>query len=472
MAEPIPITFGTQSDPGRFSADTGPRHFNASIGIVAEGKLPQEAPIYACAGFTLLGTVSGVTGFRGGLAVGGFVYALVGTQVVQVDSGGNITVLGGIPGTARAIFAQNQKEPNPQIVVVTGGQRYVIEAGTVSPIEDEDLPAANSVCFLNQRILFLSNKGRLTYSAVSEATDISALAFVEAEGSPDGGVRVIEHLQEAIVFGTETTQVFRDTGAGTNPIRPNAGVVIPKGCIGTHAVAKLDTDLFFIGHDLQVYRLVGASFEPVGHYGVHRSLRGTTNLTQVECDAHYEHGMGILTVTGPDWTWQYNRNLKKWYERRSYGLTRWRVRGAVQFGTRTLLGDYENGKLYLLSEDAYDENGAALVWTVRSPILHAYPNMVSCDRLHLDFEVGVGLNSTDAYKATPQVMLRWSDDCGKSWSNELRRSLGTINQPRFRVTFDGLGTTSEMGRIWEVSVSSPVIRTLLQARLEGDVALA
>jgi hypothetical protein len=66
--------------------------------------------------------------------------------------------------------------------------------------------------------------------------------------------------------------------------------------------------------------------------------------------------------------------------------------------------------------------------------------------------------------------LRWSDDGGRTWSNQIFRALGAVGQYGTRVTFDGLGITGRAGRILELEISSPVVRSLMYAAIEGDPA--
>ena len=100
--------------------------------------------------------------------------------------------------------------------------------------------------------------------------------------------------------------------------------------------------------------------------------------------------------------------------------------------------------------------------------MHAYPNQISCDELYLDFIMGVGLNSSDVHASAPKAGLRWSDDGGNTWSNQLYRDLGAIGVRTNRVTFANLGTTQPTGRIWEVECSSPAVRCMMYAAVRGD----
>jgi hypothetical protein len=82
-------------------------------------------------------------------------------------------------------------------------------------------------------------------------------------------------------------------------------------------------------------------------------------------------------------------------------------------------------------------------------------------------ETGQGINSTVNEDKDPEVMLRWSDDSGKNWSNERTRKLGKIGETWRQVRFNGLGTERKKGRIFEMSITAAVPRQFNRAF--GDV---
>jgi hypothetical protein len=63
------------------------------------------------------------------------------------------------------------------------------------------------------------------------------------------------------------------------------------------------------------------------------------------------------------------------------------------------------------------------------------------------FNHGVATGTLD-----PQAMLSWSDDGGKTWSNEYWRSAGKIGEHRKRSRWWRLGMTWD-SRIYKLSVS-------------------
>ena len=66
----------------------------------------------------------------------------------------------------------------------------------------------------------------------------------------------------------------------------------------------------------------------------------------------------------------------------------------------------------------------------------------------------------------PQLLLDWSDDNGKTWSNQRSGSFGKAGEYRTRVKFYRLGQARD--RIFRVSISDPVKRVITGANLEAE----
>ena len=84
--------------------------------------------------------------------------------------------------------------------------------------------------------------------------------------------------------------------------------------------------------------------------------------------------------------------------------------------------------------------------------------------LQLDMETGVGINIGQG--SDPQVMLRWSDDGGHTWSNEHWVSVGKIGEFYRRAIWRRLGMTLKIrDRVYEVSMTDPVKTAIMGAEL-------
>jgi hypothetical protein len=68
----------------------------------------------------------------------------------------------------------------------------------------------------------------------------------------------------------------------------------------------------------------------------------------------------------------------------------------------------------------------------------------------------------------PQIMLRWSDDGGHTWSNEHWASMGKIGEYGKRVIWRRLGMTTKLrDRVYEVSGTDPVKIAIMGAELSA-----
>jgi hypothetical protein len=75
--------------------------------------------------------------------------------------------------------------------------------------------------------------------------------------------------------------------------------------------------------------------------------------------------------------------------------------------------------------------------------------------------------STPVQGANPQVMLRWSDDGGHTWSYEQWRSMGKIGQYGYRTIWRRLGMTTKLrDRVYEISGTDPVKIAITGAELQ------
>lgn len=465
MGAPIRIDFGTQSNAGRYGPDTGPRHINAYVEQVVEGQ--PNYPIYAAPGMDEFATIASGGKCRGLISTDSNLFALSGTKFVSFNQARVMTDIGGIAGSDDVFMARNAADTQ-QIAIVAEGIRYIYSGGTLATLSDTDLPPPVGVTFADQRLIYPIADGRLFWSDIDAADSVDALSFATAEGAPDGLVGAFAHRLDIWLPGTRTTEIWRSTANADDPFQRISGGFIPHGCPSPHSMKAVGEIIFWVNDKDQVVAASGYVPQVVSNSAVSRDIAAVINKKKIVAFVYYSGGCGFYVLTCDDWTWQLNTTTMKWFERESSQMTNWRGRHAAPFGNDWVIGDSSENILHLSDQGAFDESGQPLVWTVRSSPMHAYPNRVCVDRLHLDFVTGVGINSTDAHSSDPQVGMRYSDDGGRSWSMQLTKSLGADGRHETRVTFDGLGCTGRQGRIWELQISAPVARGLLYAAIEGD----
>jgi len=86
-------------------------------------------------------------------------------------------------------------------------------------------------------------------------------------------------------------------------------------------------------------------------------------------------------------------------------------------------------------------------------------------RLEVLLQTGVGLSSVSTTQGhDPQIMLQWSDNNGRTWSNEHWVSAGKVGEYRKRALWRRLGRSRK--RLFRVTVSDPVKWALIDAFLQ------
>jgi hypothetical protein len=210
----------------------------------------------------------------------------------------------------------------------------------------------------------------------------------------------------------------------------------------------------------------------------------------------------VLIFPSANTTWVYDAATQAWHERAgwvSHEFTRHRSNCQMAFNNTIVVGDFENGNIYSLNLETFSDNGEVQKWLRTWRALPTGQNNLKRTAQHslqLDCESGVGLNgyafnefvgyllaengdvlitengdSLDLNEpatqgADPQVMLRWSDDGGHTWSNEHWASMGRIGEYYRRVFWRRLGMTTKIrDRVYEVSATDPVKIAIMGAEL-------
>ena len=92
--------------------------------------------------------------------------------------------------------------------------------------------------------------------------------------------------------------------------------------------------------------------------------------------------------------------------------------------------------------DTYTDAGEYMDCERTTAPIHKNYNALTFHELVLDLEGGVGSLTQD-----PEIMMRYSDDGGKTYSNEIWANIGKIGNYRYKAVWDQLGDSYE--RIFE-----------------------
>ena len=458
----VAIPFPLNSSPGQVPHDSAGRLINAYWEPLQAGARAQR--VWRRAPGLRGWATTGKTVPRGALLVGASLYAAFSGNVSRFDSSGAQTNVGSLAGSAKVFWARNLKNPTPDVVVVDPDNgAFVVTASSVASYPDADLPAVNSVCFIDGYFMFTTGDGRCFASALNDVA-INASTFITAEGKPDGLLRAIA-FTELYLAGPDSIEVWHDTAEPAPAFPFSRLTVIRKGIIGRYAISGfengIDAGIMFVGSDKVVYALDGYTPRPISTPDVNRAIgdfiEGGGSGATIEMFPYVVGGHRCIVMRCPAWTWVFDIDTASWFERQSYLAATWRATGSVNAFDRWITGDAMTGNLVEVSAYARDELGGPLMWTVESGPVSGFPNRMAVTQATFDLAQGVGVAiGADPTQTDPSVAISHSDDGGATWSAPRIRKLGRQAESPGSVKVTKTGASRTQGRRWRLQVSDAV----------------
>lgn len=392
-----------------------------------------------------------------------------GPNVWKVTTGKAATLLGTIADLETPIsMAYN----GTVAMLVDGPNGYFIDPnGGVTQITDPAFEGADRVDFIDG--YFAWNKpdtGQFQITTLY-GTDIDALDFATAEGGPDNLVTLIVDHRELWLLGEDTTEVWYNSGDVDFPFQRIQGAFLEVGCAAAMSVAKADNSIFWLARDDRgfgtVQRAAGYVPQRVSNHAVEYAIARYERIDDAIAYTYSQEGHTFYMLSFPsaEATWCFDISSGRWHERAyrySDGtLGRHRSNCQMNFAGLTLVGDWEDGRVYEMDLDTFTDDGDLIPAIRACPHIAADGKFVLHTALELFMQTGVGL--PDGQGSNPQAMLQYSDDGGYSWSNERWVSIGKIGERKARVRWTRLGKSRD--RVYRVVVTDPIRRVFTSASL-------
>ena len=439
-----------------------------------------------------------------------YAYVISGNAFYRIDTSYNVENYGYVSGTGQVSMADN----GTQLFIASNPDGYIFNMTTLifAPITDPDFPGAVTVGYLDGYFVFNEpNSQRVWTTVLLDGSSVDPLDFASAEGSPDGLVSLIIDHREAWLFGTNSVEVWYDAGNAGFPLTRIQGAYNEIGCVAAYSVAKLDNGVFWLGGDARgegiVYRTNGYTGQRVSTHAIEWQIQQYGDISDAIGYTYQQdgHAFYVLIFPSAGATWVYDVATDNWHERAAWvngAYTRHRSNCQMAFNHQVIVGDYNDGRIYAFDLETYSDDDQPQRWLRSWRALPQDQNTLvrtAQHSLQLDAETGVGLNAFDAsaggenltaqngnrliltgatpsYIVTtqhaaapgynPQVMLRWSDDGGHTWSSEHWTSMGKIGGFSYRTFWRRLGMTTKLrDRVYEVSGTDPVKIAIVGAEL-------
>ena len=434
---------------------------------------------------------------RGAHVLGDTAYFVISNNLIRLNrtivSGAEIfstDILGMIAGQDRVFMADN----GTQLCIVappdnvTAGVSYIFTESpdTLTQITDVNFDGpASSVIYIDGYFVFHKSDGKKFFNSPLNdgLSGYDPLDFNVAEADPDQ-IRGLQRINNQLyVFGSETTQIFRNIGRAPSPFAPIAGAVIDVGVFSPQSIIRFATGLAFVGggtnQSPSVWLIAGNNKQRLSTKAIDNELAKVSDLNLIFSWVYTENGADFLGISTPSTCFVYDLVNGRWHERQSASdgsLGPYRVSHMVTAYERVLVGDTLSGKLGALNENIYLEYGQLVPRFVITRPFDNVGNPVRLAAIEAVIESGVGLanditvNVSNTETATggydPQITLSWSDNGGRTFTGTLSRSMGKIGDYYQRPIFNRLGRFPRQ-RVLKFEVSSPTKATFIKA--EADI---
>jgi len=413
---------------------------------------------------------------RGMHVLNGLLYAVSGTSLYSVSSTGVATVVGGsVLGTGIVKMADN----GTQLCIVNGTQGYIYAPLTgFAIISDVNFHSANTVTFFDNVFVFdWARTSKFFISNTLDGTSYNGLAFASAEVSSDYVLATINQQENLIIFGGGNTsgdgtiEVWYDAGLPVFPFLRVDGGVVERGCGAALTPIKEDNSVFFLGDDVIFYRLNNMAPQRISTHALESEWQKYSTVSDAFTFSytHEGHKFVVLTFPSGNTTWVYDVSTNLWHERISWdqfgnNLGRWRGNCHQSCYNLNLIGDAFSGQIGSLDASVFTEFGSTMQLLCVTPMAHNDRKRIYVSRFELDVDSGIGL--TTGQGRDPQVMLRWSRDGGRTFSDlQQWHSIGVLGAYLQRLRWLKLG----QGRQWcfQITCSDPVKRTIISAHADS-----
>ena len=389
-------------------------------------------------------------------ATNGRVLGVIGQKVVNVNADGTFTDVGLMVGTA--LTPCYMADNGTSVVLVDGSPAgYTIDLVnlTFAQITDEAFYGSDRVDIVDGYFLFNRPGTQQFYISLLNKTNFDPLDFASKAGAPDLLVGVMATRRNVFLFGEATTEIWTNTGGSAFTFSRVSGTFLQFGCAAKHSLAQADGSIYWISQTPQGSRMVMRTMnydrQRVSNFAIEAEFQTYSKVDDAigwveQFSGHFWY---VLTFPTANKTWVFDISADEWFERAallpSGEFTRHRANCyTFALGSVHLVGDYESGNLYELSQDQYTDDGDEIRRVRSFPHLLNDGKRVVYTQLQAAMQVGAAGVGQEA-----EIRLRWSDTKGYSWQGVTSATLGARGEYIHDVRFLRLGMARD--RVFELS---------------------
>jgi hypothetical protein len=407
-------------------------------------------------------------------------FALDATGTASAQLGALLTSFGQVSMKNNGILSAGIGGNQLMIVDGQAGYIYDVIANTFVTISSPGFPTFPShVEYIDGYFIVTNGTMNASASELYDGTTWNALATTPVQSASDIVQVPIAFSEQLIFIKQYTTEYYGNNGTPTIngfPFSRISGAVVPWGTESPGSVCQGEGSIFWLaterkqngGEFIGPVMLNGATPMRIGTPAYVYRMGKWTDRVNAFGYSYSEggHTFVVFTSPGDNETFVYDTITQMWHDRSSYvdnpyAINRHLSNSYCYFNNMHLVGDYQSGNIYHMSQERLTEVGNPIVWLRRTN--HLFDNddldRLFVNRLEIDADIttvpgvaaGVATLSGDAvasititnpgydYVMDPQVVIVTTDGNGSGATATAVAGLGSIQS--VTLTAGGTGYT-------------------------------
>ncbi len=407
------------------------------------------------------------------LEIQGRCFAVAGGRLYEVNEHGDTSNIGSVGTVDTVSMAANA---NQLVITSRVGGGWILPLDNPAGYAQITAPGFPVGCdsITYQDTYFIAahpETQEFGISSPNNGFEWDPLDFASKEGYPDfvAGVQMVR--RQLWVYGTETSEIWWNSGQANFPFQPIQGALTQVGLAAVRSPAIVGNGLFWLGKNSRGTAVAFAeqNFVPirVSNHAIEAAWSSYPTVSDAVGYGYEENGHTFYVISFPSAnkglgaTWVLDTHIGFWHEWDWWSLATGTSQAALaRFHCfcfeKHLTLDWKDGKVWEQSLDTYtdpdygDTTTTGVIRRVRrSPHVDKSKTRVRHRRMQMDIEAG-----TCPVDTFPVYSLRFSDDGGFTWSNELIRHIGGAGQYAYQLIWRQLGSSRD--RVYEVVSTEPI----------------
>jgi len=396
-------------------------------------------------------------------------FAIAGGSLFEIGQDWSTTIRGSVSDGATFV-----DDNETQLGIVSNGLGYAFDLTTnaLTPITT-NWPGSTSMNVVGGfGVLTPPDSNHFFITGLQDFTSLNPLDFASADTSPGNVVSALQTHRQLLLLKERTGEVWY-VSDGDFPFARFDSADIEVGSAAAQSLCKAGGVAYWLGRDEDgssvVFAMPGYVPQRVSSDALEEQLATLTadQIAGARAWTYHQEGQNryVLNVPGLETTWVYNIAAGIWHERGEWLDGSWSQWAptchAFAFG-KHVVGD-DRGNLYELDPNSNEFGQGPLRRLWRSPHNAAPSQAVEQFRsFQVLCDVGLGIfDGVVPEGRAGTLLLRYSNDGGKTWGSWSELSLGAVGEMDTRVRDTALGSARD--RVWEFVVTDRVRCNVISA---------